>query len=266
MFGDVELLVFLYQPLRLGALSFPFSLVELLVEWVLPAVGVWLFLFITFRIVRRAILRVQPEDFHNKSVLKWTRRIFRLVALLVLFGLSVRLLGVELLRWVGIVARILSQPFYSAGNTEISIVTLALVVPIFYLAGWLARVSRRMVKRGVLKRMQLDRARQSSVLNAVQFGVMIVMIAIGLSIIGINLSSLAVLFGVLGIGVGFGLQDVVGNMFAGIVIIFARPVKEGDRILVDGIEGTVQQIKLIHTAVNTITHETIIIPNSEDHR
>lgn len=263
MFSVVELPAFLRQPISIGTVSLPFSLFELLAELVLPAVGVWLLLFITYRIVRRLILRVQLEDFNNEGVLRWARRIFRLASLFVLIGLSGRLLGAELLRWVGVVARILSQPFYSSGNTEISVVTLVLVIPVFYLAGWLARVSRQMVEHSVLKRMQLDRARQFSVLNVVRFGVMIITIVIGLSVIGINLSSLAVLFGVLGIGVGFGLQDVVGNMFAGIIIIFARPVKEGDRVLVDDIEGTVQQIKLIHTIVNTITHETIIIPNSK---
>lgn len=263
MFSVVELPAFFRNPIRLGAFSSPFSLFELLAELVLPTLGVWLLLFVTFRILRRLILRVQLEDFNNQRVLKWVRRVFRFASLFVLIALAGRLLGAELLRWIGIVARILGQPFYSSGNTEISVVTLALVIPVFYLAGWLARVSRQMVEHGVLKRMQLDRARQFSVLNVVRFGVMIITIVIGLSVIGINLSSLAVLFGVLGIGVGFGLQDVVGNMFAGIIIIFARPVKEGDRVLVDDIEGTVQQIKLIHTVVNTITHETIIIPNSK---
>jgi small-conductance mechanosensitive channel len=109
----------------------------------------------------------------------------------------------------------------------------------------------------------LDPARAVSLLNVIRVVVMGLTVILGLSIIGINLSSLAVLFGVLGIGVGFGLQDAVADMFAGVVIMFARPIKEGDRVLVEEHEGTVHQIKLLHSVINTITHETIIIPNSK---
>jgi small-conductance mechanosensitive channel len=91
---------------------------------------------------------------------------------------------------------------------------------------------------------------------------MVLVLLIGLSIIGINLSALTVIFGVLGIGLGFGLQNVVSNFFSGLVIIVARPVKEGDRILVNGLEGDIVQIRMISTVINTITNENIIIPNS----
>jgi len=86
---------------------------------------------------------------------------------------------------------------------------------------------------------------------------------VGLSIVGIDLSALAVIFGVLGIGLGFGLQSAVANFFAGIVIIFSRPIKEGDFILVNNYEGTVEHIRLVSTVINTITDETIILPNSQ---
>ena len=92
---------------------------------------------------------------------------------------------------------------------------------------------------------------------------LVLAILIGLSIIGINLSSLAVVIGALGIGIGFGLQNVVANYVAGLVIFFERPVKEGDRILVNGLEGDVVQIKLRSTVINTLTNETIVVPNSQ---
>ncbi|MDA3950549.1 MAG: mechanosensitive ion channel [Spirochaeta sp.] len=262
MFGIVELPEILTTSIKFGTVTLPFSLLQLLVEFALPLLGILVLLFIVYRIVRRIILRVQLEDFDNRRALRWWRRVLRLVLIFSVFVFAGRLLGAELLRWTGRIVQILNQPLFTSGNTEISLITLLFVLPVFYLAAWLSRVSRQMVEHGLLTRLQLDRARQFSVLNAVRFVVMGLTIVIGLSIIGINLSSLAVLFGVLGIGLGFGLQDVVGNAFAGVIIIFSRPVKEGDRVLIDSIEGTVQQIKLIHTVVNTITNETIIIPNS----
>ena len=99
--------------------------------------------------------------------------------------------------------------------------------------------------------------------NLARYAVMAIVAVIGFSVIGINLSSLAVLLGFLGVGIGFGLQNSVANFFAGLIIILSRPIKEGDRILVNEYEGTVHQIRLISTVINTITDETIILPNSQ---
>lgn len=246
----------------MGPVTLPFTLWELIVQFVLPAAALLVGLALLRLLVRRILLRSRLGEDARTRIRTWTRRSARAVLFLGLLGLGSRLLGAELARWTGMILRILNQPFFTSGSTEISVVTLVLVIPVFYVAGWLSRVTRRMLEHGVVRRLGLDPARAFSVLNVTRFAVMGLAVIVGLSIIGINLSSLAVLFGVLGIGVGFGLQQAVGDMFAGLVIIFSRPIKEGDRVLVDNIEGTVHQIKLLHTVINTITHETIIIPNS----
>lgn len=124
-------------------------------------------------------------------------------------------------------------------------------------------MARDAFEKTVVKRVSIDPTRQFSILSTVRVVAMIITAVIGLSLIGINLSSLTVIFGVLGIGLGFGLQDVVANIFAGLVIVFSHPVKEGDRIVVGQLEGTVHEIKMIHTVVTTPTNETIIVPNSQ---
>jgi small-conductance mechanosensitive channel len=91
---------------------------------------------------------------------------------------------------------------------------------------------------------------------------MVIVFLIGLSIIGVNLSSITVIFGVLGIGIGFGLQSIVANLFAGIIIILSRPIKEGDRIFVYNYEGTVIQVRILSTVITTLKNETIIVPNA----
>ncbi|MFW5695734.1 MAG: mechanosensitive ion channel family protein [Alkalispirochaeta sp.] len=258
-----ELPPVLLQNIVLGPVRFPFSLWELLIQFLLPAVGVLGVLRLVVVLTRRMVGRRDLSEEVQRRVAHWVRRAARIAWGVTLFGLGSRLLGAEVVRWTGVLLRILSQPFYTSGSTEISFVTLILVIPVFYLAGWLSRATRRMLEHGVVRRLNLDAARAFSLLNVSRFAVMGVAVVVGLSVIGINLSSLAVLFGVLGIGVGFGLQQAVGDMFAGLIIIFSRPIKEGDRVLIDQIEGTVLQIKLLHTVVNTVTHETIIIPNSK---
>jgi small-conductance mechanosensitive channel len=81
-------------------------------------------------------------------------------------------------------------------------------------------------------------------------------------LIGVDLSSIAVILGVLGIGLGFGLQNLVANVFAGFVILFTKPVKEGDFITVGTNNGTVTKINTVSTIVTTKLNETIIVPNS----
>jgi small-conductance mechanosensitive channel len=83
-----------------------------------------------------------------------------------------------------------------------------------------------------------------------------------LSLIGINLSSIAVMLGVLGIGLGFGLQNLVANIFAGFVIMLTKPIKEGDFINVRGDRGSVVKVNSISTIVTTRLNENIIVPNS----
>ncbi|HDQ14623.1 MAG TPA: mechanosensitive ion channel, partial [Sediminispirochaeta sp.] len=134
---------------------------------------------------------------------------------------------------------------------------------VFYIASWAGRTSRGLMKNSLLRRMGLDEAQQFSAVNMVRYTVMILVLLIGLSVIGIDLSALTVIFGVLGIGLGFGLQHVVSNIFSGLIIIVTRPVKEGDQILVNGIEGTILQIRMLSTVINTLANESLILPNSK---
>lgn len=259
----MDVMQFVTTDLVIGPLVLPFTLLELGLVFLLP----WLLILGSIRLVfvalRRLVQNAPWREEARTSVVRWVRLITRLAATLTTVVLLSRLLGGEISRWAKTIYRILNQPFFVSGTTEVSVITLVLVIPVFYVASWLGRATKNMFETGLVERLNLDPARQFSLLSILRWSVMTISVVIGLSIIGINLSSLAVLFGVLGIGVGFGLQGVVGNMFAGLVIIFARPIKEGDRILVGDIEGTVQTIKFIHTVVNTITNETIIIPNKD---
>lgn len=252
-----------FLPLQIGDVVLPFTPVELLLQLVLPVVGVTVVIALLRRGVARGVARLPLAPTGQQNLQRWLRRGLHIAGGTINVLLLARLFGAELLRWLGVVYRVLNEPFFTSGATAISLVTIVLVFPVFYLAGWIARMTQRTVERNIVDRLNLDMTRRFTLLSVLRFFVLGVAVVVGLSMIGINLSSLTVIFGVLGIGLGFGLQEVVGNAFAGIVIIFTNPIKEGDRILVGEIEGTVQQIRLIQTIVDTVTHETLIIPNSK---
>ena len=80
---------------------------------------------------------------------------------------------------------------------------------------------------------------------------------------GINLSSITILLGALGVGIGFGLQNITNNFVSGLIILFERPIKIGDRIEVGGISGDVAKISMRATTIVTNDNISIIVPNSE---
>lgn len=84
-----------------------------------------------------------------------------------------------------------------------------------------------------------------------------------LSIFGINMDNLAMFFGALSVGLGFGLQHIVNNFFSGVLILFERPVKKGDWVNVNGKEGIVTNINIRSTELRTFDETSIVIPNAD---
>lgn len=251
------------SPLRLGELEFPFSLLRLTLELILPL----LLIFIAYKLstmgLRKVVARTGWKDEIKSRVVRWVRFVLRILLLLGTTSLVMRLLGAEIAKYGRFVYNVINTPLVESGGTKISILTLMLLIPIFYLAGKAGQLTRNLTDQYFLTRVGLDESKKFSISSLLRYTAMVMTAMIGLSLIGIDLSALAVLFGVLGIGLGFGLQNVVANVFAGIVIIFTRPIKEGDRILVNEYEGTVVSIRLLSTVINTIFYETIIVPNRQ---
>jgi small-conductance mechanosensitive channel len=243
--------------------TLPFSLSSIFLRFVLPLVVYLVVWRLLRRPSRRLIVRMRVSRRARHAIVRWLRLIIRTLFVILLVLLAAGILGAETQRFIGVAFRFLNQPIYSSGNTKISLLTIILAVPIVYVASWLSKVVRFHIDRTVLSHMSMDHARRFSTSNLLRYAFLIIFILIGLSFIGIDLSSLVVIFGVLGVGIGFGLQSIVANFFAGLVIFVSRPIKVGDRILVNGHEGDVEQIRLIASVINTLTNETLIIPNSQ---
>lgn len=253
----------LLQPLQLGVLEFPFNLLELFLQFVLPLLAITGLYRLLIVSIRRVFKRTSLTEELQRRILRWIRLVLRLLYILSIGLLIGRLFGAKIFEYLQAFYAILNQPLINSGNTRVTFVTILLTIPVFYLASWAGRATRGMMRNSLLTRIGMDEAQQFSISSLMRYTVMVLVLLIGLSIIGIDLSALTVIFGVLGIGLGFGLQSVVSNFFSGLIIIITRPVKEGDRILVHGIEGTILQIRMLATVINTLTNESIIVPNSK---
>jgi len=128
---------------------------------------------------------------------------------------------------------------------------------------WLARRLQGWLVNGPLTRTHLDIGARHAVGTLVRYLMLLIGLLAIVQTAGIDLTTFNVLAGAVGIGLGFGLQNVVSNFFAGIIIMFERPIKIGDRIVVGGVEGSVVEIGARGTTVLNNDNIAVIVPNSK---
>ena len=251
-----------FTDINIGELELPFNLFGFLLRYILPIIV----LAILIKFIKKGLIilvdKSKAKEENKKSIATWVRRGLNILYYLLIAILTASFLGAETMKYLRMIFGVLNQPFIESGGTRITIITIILTIPVFYLGSWIGKTVKKMINRDFLERMGLDDSKKFSFTSIVQYGAMIIVILLGLSVIGIDLSALTLIFGVLGIGLGFGLQKAVSNIIAGLMIIFSRPIKEGDRIVINDIEGTVTQIKLNSTNITTLRNENIIVPNS----
>jgi small-conductance mechanosensitive channel len=126
-----------------------------------------------------------------------------------------------------------------------------------------SRLFQNFLAREVLTRTSMDRGHQYAFVRVSGYVIFALGLVIGLDTTGLNLSSLVVVGGALGVGIGFGLQNIVANFVAGIVILWEGPIKLGDFVDIGNTHGEVIRIGARGTWVRTFDNEVIIVPNSE---
>ena len=128
---------------------------------------------------------------------------------------------------------------------------------------FLSRFIRRVMQHRVLPRMSLEPGQQYALARAVGYTIFLIGLMVGLQSAGVNLNSLLVLGGTLGIGLGFGLQNIANNFVSGLILLAEQPIRVGDRVEVGGTSGDVVRIGGRRTWVRTNENVVIIVPNSE---
>ncbi len=152
---------------------------------------------------------------------------------------------------------------FKLNNTSITIASLAMFVLVFLFFFLLSRFVNRFVLRNLLGRFQIAQGTQFMLRRISHYLIMILGTLMAFQFIGIDLSGLAVIFGLLSVGIGFGLQNLTSNFISGVILLFERPINVGDRITVNDTEGDVMSINMRSTTISSLQNITIIVPNSQ---
>ena len=155
-----------------------------------------------------------------------------------------------------------SYPF-EFGSIKISATRLALGIVLLILTFTVARTATAIIERRLQKRRHIDPGLRYTISRLVKYAVIVVGILLSLQPFGINLTSIAVVFTALSVGIGFGLQYIAADIASGFILLFERPIRVGDRITIGDDEGDVHSINLRTTTVFTNNRIAIIVPNSK---
>jgi len=147
----------------------------------------------------------------------------------------------------------------------IGLSALQIVLLVFWFLGviWFSAVGKRFIFDRFLSQSGLDRSLQYALAQMAGYVLLAIGLIFALENVGYNFSTLAVFAGAVGVGLGLGLQSIAGNFISGLILLSERPVKIGDRIVIDGVAGRVRSISIRATTILTDDKIAMMVPNSK---
>ena len=237
---------------------------------------------VIFPLLAILMLRVSVEISESTLNQGWLVQASLTIAILLLFNSIVNdfvsnKTAARIFKWLGMpllllhllgvlsqLVKILESMSISIGNIEMSAYGITRVAIFGSLLFWIGRVSSKTGREIIYKQEQLDRRTREVASKVVEAAIFVLVSLLLLQIMGINLTTLAVFGGALGVGIGFGLQAIASNFISGIIILLDRSVSIGDYVeLEDGRTGIVRQLDMRSTTLETFDGKDIVVPNEK---
>jgi small-conductance mechanosensitive channel len=181
---------------------------------------------------------------------------------MVLFGLTGILKIAE-------IYEIVSQQIISVFTNKINIGSLSftfgsiiLFIAILYFTYLIAKFTKQIIEREVLSKHEMKRGMAASISLTVRIFVVFFGALLALSVTGMDFSKIGIIAGALSVGIGFGLQNIVSNFISGLILIYEKPVQEGDTVEVDTLLGRVSNIGIRSSTITTYDGAEVVVPNS----
>jgi potassium efflux system protein len=242
--------------------------VALHMGWLLLVLFVWLLVRGVMRDLVNTLKSLMVERTRNgllwaQGVIDPLQKLARVVLALAALAVLFRLYGwgaesavvVTLKQW-------LDAPLFSIGDISVTLrqllgTALTLVVVI-----WLGRWARQFTYRWLYARIS-DLGVRNSLSVFTQYALVLLGVLVALNTMGIDLTSLAIFAGALGVGIGFGLQNIANNFISGIILLVERPIRTSDWVTISSNQGEVTRIGMRSVTVTTWDNQDVIIPNAD---
>jgi len=163
--------------------------------------------------------------------------------------------------WYEFLSEVLRFQILEVGDHAVTVQRVLLFVIVLVITSFMARAVRTLMSQRWLTRM--EPAPRYVLARILQYIVWLIGFVIALEALGFSLTTLTVVAGALGVGIGFGLQSVVSNFVSGVVLLFEQPIRIHDRVTVESVEGNVVGINFRSTTIVTNDNISIIVPNSQ---
>jgi small-conductance mechanosensitive channel len=241
-----------------------------LTQGVIDSVAVFLILFASFSSISEIIQIVLGlpvlDNFRSIAANRFRlSRVLRkpLVWLsLILWGWAT-LVAFDIDEWVIGSVQSVFQAEMTLGDVTLSLRGIFVFIFAIWLAVWTSRVVRAVLNQDVLPRLELPRGVPNTISMTAHYSIIMIGLLLGVSFMGLDLSNLAFVVGALGVGIGFGLQNVVNNFVSGLILIFEAPIQVGDTVEVGTLMGRVTQIGIRTSRVRTYSGSEVIVPNGD---
>ncbi len=152
---------------------------------------------------------------------------------------------------------------FQLGPVRIIPINWVIGIVVFSVLVTLVRWLRNEVLPGWVRKSRIERGAQEAIVTISGYVGSIIAAIVGLSLAGVSFTNVAIIAGALSVGIGFGLQNIVNNFISGIILLFERPIRTGDWIVVGNTEGYVRKISIRSTQIETFDRADVIVPNSE---
>jgi potassium-dependent mechanosensitive channel len=225
------------------------------------------FLIVSARGAVLTLLRIEARgrlSFLRTAGAAFAERLLVLLQAFLVIGATLRVLdiweiaGPPAQTW----SRIVASGVVLAG-IEITIGRVLLAIIILYVATAASWLVRSFVDAEVTSKGRIDPAVGNSISTLFRYALLTIALFIALGALGIELQNFAIVAGALGVGIGFGLQNIVNNFVSGLILLFERPIRVGDTVVIDNDWGTIQKIGLRSTTVQTFDRSELIVPNAD---
>jgi len=151
---------------------------------------------------------------------------------------------------------------FKIGDVTISLSTITLGISILVIGIVITRAIQRWLEHTYLPVTDLDAGLRNSISTVAGYVGFLLALALAFSYLGLSLEKLTIVAGALSVGIGFGLQSIVNNFVSGLLLLWERPIRVGDQVLIGDSEGIVKRISVRSTEIQTFDRSAVIVPNS----